>query len=164
MAIPQGMGDHSSPTRDQNLSPAVDTHALYGFEPPGKSFFADFKFYFLTVFSFFDSFINLQLESLMKQFDFHVQFDLVSEACCLWFGLFGVMAISSFPHPHQPHLFFPSLSPSLFLQTPYKEEIANQDNDLPKPFSPQLPTKAFQEGFRTSLLLKRTASFLFKSR
>ena len=34
------------------LSPAVDAHALYGFEPPGKSFFAHFKFYFLIVFPF----------------------------------------------------------------------------------------------------------------
>ena len=143
------------------LSPAVDAHALYGFEPPGKSFFAHFKFYFLIVFPFFDSFINLQYNlAFMYSLTWclkHIVSGLsMAQNHCLWF--------SSFLHPHQPHLFFPSLSPSPFLQTPYTEEIAKQDNNLPKPFSPQLPTKVFWEGFRTSLLFKRTASFLFKSR
>ena len=71
------------------LSPAVDAHALCGFEPPGKSFFEDFNFYVLIIFSFFDSFINLQLESLMKQFDFHVW---------VWPGAWSILSLLCHGH------------------------------------------------------------------
>lgn len=75
---------------------------------------------------------------------------------CLWLVLGH--GHSSFPTLTNP-IFFSFCTMDSPSPNYYEEEVASKDNNLPKPFFPQLSIKILQERPRTSLLMERTAPF-----